>query len=81
MIDRKLKWNKMSREEKDEAIDQSFYGIPSMLRRFIETGCYSEANPNQNQDWCSCTKPFCYLCVANEIKLKLERRLGGNGII
>jgi hypothetical protein len=46
-------------------------GIEEIIKRFVETGCYSPENPNQNQGWCSCSKPFCYECVAGMIALKL----------
>jgi hypothetical protein len=64
-------WNKMSSEERDELISKRmYYGIDKMIRRFVETGCYSIENPNQNQSWCSCGKPFCYSCVAWQIILQ-----------
>ena len=66
------RWSKMSFEEKQEAISRSYYGIDKMLRRFVETGCYSAENPDQNRNWCSCGKPFCYECVADRIIRKLE---------
>jgi len=45
-------------------------GLSEILERFDKTGCYSSENPNQNQSWCSCRKPFCYDCVAWQIILK-----------
>ena len=69
-------WNKLSYEEKQKAISRHYYyGIDELLRRFVEIGCYSEQNPNQDQAWCSCGKPFCYECVAGRIISKLERNI------
>jgi hypothetical protein len=66
------RWNQMSSKEREEAISRSYYGVDKILRRFVETGCFNEQNPDQNQNWCSCGKPFCYSCVAYRITCIFE---------
>jgi len=69
-------WNKLSQKEKGELISRDYYyGIDKILQCFVETGCYNEQNPNQDQNWCSCGKPFCYQCVAGVIIRKVKNEM------
>ena len=49
--------------------------LSDIIKNFVETGCYSPENPNQNQNWCSCGKPFCYDCVAWQVVLRYRSNL------
>jgi hypothetical protein len=69
------RWNKLSFKEKEELISRSYYGIDKILQRFVETGCYNEENPDQNKNWCSCGKPFCYSCVACRITQFIDTQI------
>ena len=53
-------------------------GLADIVKRFLETGCYSPENPKHDLDWCSCGKPFCYNCVAWQIILKYQDNLKGS---
>jgi hypothetical protein len=65
----KPKISKMLKELSD--ISNSFN---ELIKRFDETGCWSLENPNHNQNWCSCGKPFCYECFANRIAINIQNK-------
>lgn len=50
-------------------------GLADILERFDKTQCFSPENPNQNQDFCMCGKPFCYECVSWRIILKYKENI------